>query len=316
MIELNNNYSYDDIVKLRQRFCKDNKIQIKLFVSPFFESRLKLFDAEEEYDNFLKEVDRFNNVEEYFSYYNSVKDEAINYIKSSEAFIKLNEEDFSKLKPKKRYSSGMIYKPSNVGNKYISIDMVKANFSALVTYSLQNGYNFFSSYNYEDFISTFTDMNHIKNSKYIRQVIFGNCNPKRVINYESVLMYSLLDLLFENNLVADSDVVAVLADEIVLNADNVDESKLIEHLEMFSNTDFPVLIKSFQLGKITGSDAYIRKFSDDDYDLKCLNPDEAPFIIRMMNCERYDDYDFIFVYNNKLAKFLDCPKYDITYKKQ
>ena len=210
----------------------------------------------------------------------------------------------------------MIYKPSNVGNKYISIDMVKANFSALVTYSLQNGYNFFSSYNYEDFISTFTDMNHIKNSKYIRQVIFGNCNPKRVINYESVLMYSLLDLLFENNLVADSDVVAVLADEIVLNADNVDESKLIEHLEMFSNTDFPVLIKSFQLGKITGSDAYIRKFSDDDYDLKCLNPDEAPFIIRMMNCERYDDYDFIFVYNNKLAKFLDCPKYDITYKKQ
>ena len=50
---------------------------------------------------------------------------------------------------------------------------------------------------WEEFISKFTENKHIINSKYIRQVILGNCNPKRHITYEKYLMNEVLDILIK-----------------------------------------------------------------------------------------------------------------------
>ena len=77
-----------------------------------------------------------------------------------------------------------IFKPSNDGKLFISIDMRKANFSALKNYD--SGI-FDSVDTWEEFISRYTDNKHIINSKYIRQVILGNCNPKRQVTYENIL---------------------------------------------------------------------------------------------------------------------------------
>ena len=85
--------------KLKERFVKDYKIPIKLFASPYFEDRLQLydkyFDTMSKYKSFISVVEKYNNEEEYFAAYNKVKDDAINYIKSTEAYNRFNSLDMN-----------------------------------------------------------------------------------------------------------------------------------------------------------------------------------------------------------------------------
>ena len=93
----------------------------------------------------------------------------------------------------KNLPSKDIFKSSNDGRVFISIDMRKANFSSLKYYGNCIEKSMFrDTSTWEDFISLFTENKHIVNSKYIRQVILGNCNPKRHITYEKYIMDHVL----------------------------------------------------------------------------------------------------------------------------
>ncbi len=92
--------------------------------------------------------------------------------------------------------------------------MKKANFSALREYRDDI---FGGSDTWEEFISRFTDNKHIINSKYIRQVIMGNLNPKRQTAYEKVLMDKLLTDILHAKIIDKENVAAFLADEIIFD---------------------------------------------------------------------------------------------------
>ena len=306
-----------------KRFCKDENLSIKLFQAPYFCDRLKLFGY---YDKYLEYVEMINkefcgNEQDFLEYYNKTKDRIIDYIKSSEAFTALNSCDMEKFEKKFQFPDKDNYRETYVGHKFISIDMVKANFTALVSFGKLYGFEFFDDYDYTKFVSKFTKNEHIINSKYIRQVVFGNCNPKRQIAYESFLMESLLKLLFSLCMIKEEQVFALRSDEIVLLADDFtdDEIRAIQvFLESHSKKAFPIHFEVYTLGRIVGSQAYIKKFDtkfvDKDFELKCLNPDEAPFIYRYLKNESITDNDMVFEYNGKLAKFLKAPEYTISYE--
>ena len=197
--------------------------------------------------------------------------------------------------------------------------MKKANFTALVHYAKENGLDFFDSYNYDDFISKFTEYSHIRQSKYIRQVIFGNCNPKRQISYETFLMTKLLKKLISACYIRKQDVYAIRSDEIIIKADDLSD-KSINFLRNFileySEENFPLSFEYFRLGKIVNTEAFIKDFDEGKYELKCVNPIEAPFIYRYMNYESFNNSDFLFEYNGKLAKLLEKPDLSISYQKE
>lgn len=293
---------------IRKRFCKDLKLPLKLFSDPYFADRLELFDAADQYSDYTTMLaDMFNtNHQDYLEYYNKVKDKAIDYIKNSEAFKDLNSTDMQKFAKQTNYPDKELYKDYNIGRKFISIDIQKANFSALVHYGLTFNKDFFPSYDYEEFIRQFTKIDHIINSKYIRQVIFGNCNPKRQITYEAFLMDGLLRLLLSMSYINDTDVFALRADEIILYSDQIEQDTVNQIKSMIDKYTVPLHFEQFTLKKIEGSKAFIKRV-DNKYELKCVNPDEAPFIYRFMHNEEYQDSDFIFEYNGNLARFLHGP---------
>ena len=159
--------------ELKKRFCKDTGIPINIYEEPYFTSRLKLFDSTynciKKYNQFIEEINTFKNEQDYFEYYNSVKDNAINAIKESEGYKSFQNEDMNKFAIKNQgYNQKDIYKSFNIEKYFISIDIKKANFSALYAYdkSIFNGAN-----TYEEFISQFTDKKHIIESKYIKQLM-------------------------------------------------------------------------------------------------------------------------------------------------
>lgn len=79
-----------DMIKLRQRFCKDCDIPVNIFDEPYFSDRLKLFDflynSISKWDLFKSELAKYDSAMDYFADYSRIKDEAVETVRSTEGF--------------------------------------------------------------------------------------------------------------------------------------------------------------------------------------------------------------------------------------
>lgn len=316
--------------KIRKRFCKDTGIPIGVFRSPYFESRLdlceSLYGSKSKWERFKEScLENGYNNDSFYQAFTDISNNVIEFIKSKAGYAKFNE-----LQERKEYPpiindpnykprSSNIYKQENDGKIFISIDMSKANFTTLRAYD----YTIFddSRYiTYEEFISKFTNNEYFISSKYIRQVIFGNLNPKRISSYEKYYMSQLLAKLIE---IADYSndkfvIEAFTEDEIVIkpeleNWDNV--INIIKDFESYVtlHTSIDIKVSVFRLSKIDGCEGYIKYYlhrnfeSTGEVDIKCVGNLYIPFVIRAINKEEIKDEDRYFVYEGKLAKLVDVP---------
>lgn len=317
--------------KLRERFCKDYSIPINIFEEPLFSLRISLMGYEEKYNNFIKMIaTKFNNNEQvYFEYYNNLKDRVIQYIKNSETYKALENIDIKEIQPNKRENNNLsqsnIYKENNIGKTFISIDMCKANFSALCIFGKTNNVPLFDNLNYKDFMRQFTDIDYFAESKYIRQVIFENCNPKRQVTYENKIMYDLLNRLLDNKIIDKKNIYSICSDEIIIE---VPQNITGPELQLLINNElqyvpFGSVFKNelFILGKIKGTEAYIKSYKalskqNKNYELKCVNAVEAPFIYKFINDEEITQDDRITKLNARKCLLLDSLEISITYQNE
>lgn len=305
--------------KLKQRFCKDMGLTIQIFKEPYFSERLEMLGYTEKYERFRQLVaEKFeNNEEKYFEYYNSLKDKIIDFIKESEAYKELTFYNRNKHTVTNIRQSD-VYKVPNIGKSFISIDMKKANFSAMVQFGLSHGYDFYDSYDYEKFMRQFTDVEHFIESKYIRQVVFGNCNCKGQVSYEKELMTHVMYRLLEELELSEEAVYSMCSDEIILYAEALagKEEKLHEVLSIYK---FPLKVETFTLSVVTSAEegaevhngniySYIKNLTSGERELKCIDPVNVPFVIKLINGRTVTDSDLVFFHNGRLARFLEAPK--------
>lgn len=293
---------------LKKRFCKDQNLPIKIYSEPIFTERLKLFDAYENYLEFCAMFRvRFHSDEQaYFAYYNDLKDRIIHYIKESEAFQSLNKADMYKEFPihDKGLPKGDTYKDTNIGKSFLSIDMKKANFNALVYYGNEIGKPFAPELtqdidkSWNQFVAMFTDITYFATSKYIRQVVFGNCNPKRVINYETYLMQELLNKIRLETLgayskihVADNDIYSMCSDEIILHAENLKPQDVAWIEKCIKESPFDLKIEKYTIGRIAGTDVFVKIFDNGEMKIKCASSVEAVFAQRIINGIPFQEHD-------------------------
>ncbi len=311
-------------IKLRERFCKDTNIPIKIFIEPYFNNRLELFNpmygAEDKYKEFIKAIDGFKNPQSYFEFYNNVKDNAINSIKETDAFKEFNDCDMNKyaindvnLKNIKRKD---IFKKENDGKTFISIDLAKANFTALrwVDKSIVGNCDM-----YEQFIKQFCGdgFRHLIKSKYIRQVIFGNCNPRRQVTVEKYLMYIIIrDAILKHFDYADIE--CFTSDEVVIKVPSDISMRTYANfydslMEVVVREDIDIHSELFTLHNIENTLYFYKKFivggkGKDNIELKCVDGEMMPFVLRALQEEDVTDEDKVLMHNNMLAKLLDVPE--------
>lgn len=140
-------------------------------------------------------------------------------------------------------TSKNIYNGNSVGGHFISIDLNKANYQAMkyVDPELVNNTD-----TYADFIRSFgfskAMTSYIIDSKYFRQVIFGQSNPKRQITVETHLIYLVWkewERLYGDN--PNFELVSFSNDEFVIKLNH----KVIDLTEMVRIADtFPARSKS------------------------------------------------------------------------
>lgn len=301
-------------VNLKERFCKDCNIPINIFQEPYFMERMKLYDqlygTLDKWNVFIKELERYKTEQDYFEEYNRIKDSAINDIKATEAYQRFNNENMNKYAIKyKDFPSKDIYHPSNIGRRFISIDMRKANFSSLKYYDSNI---FAGTETWEEFMSKYTENKHIINSKYIRQVILGNCNCKRHITYEKYLMETILEMVLPY--ISKDLVVFFSNDEIIIDITDFsgDKEKLEFYLkEVTRKTAIPLKVEVFTLYKIDKINGYYKDFGNNNFELKCTNSLYLPFVIRYFNGEDIAENDKVFYRDGLLAKFIETPEIKI-----
>lgn len=309
--------------KLKERFCKDCNIPLRLFHEPYFTDRLKLYDKYyntlSKWDLFVEELQKYNCEQDYFEEYNRVKDAAINDIKKSDGFQRFNEEDMNKYSAKyTNLPSKDIFKPSNDGKLFISIDMKKANFSVLKHYDSDI---FGKAETWEEFIGKYTSNKHIINSKYIRQVILGNCNPKRQATYEKYIMGQVLEILIDVEKIGYflNEIVFFSNDEIVIDMEEyvnclsnrkITESKIKEYF------DVPFKVELFYLRKINGTNGYykeiIKTLDEREYEFKCLDSYMLPFVLRKFQNQEITESDKVFYHEGMLSKFIEVPEIEVN----
>lgn len=294
-----------DSILLKRRFVKDCNLPITVFDNPYFYERICildiLFDSVDKFDKFCLSLIPFQSEQEYFSHYNEVKDKIIDDIKSKEDF-----ETFQTIPsalipgvPNKRN----LYVEENDSKCFISIDMRKANFSALRHYSkaIFNGCE-----TWEEYVNQFTQNEHIINSKYIRQVVLGACNPKRQIKYEHYLMSIMAKHIMVS--APEYTIYSLGEDEILIElGDNTYNtatfSKLIHGCP--EGIGSLVRIEAFRLHKF--NDGWYKKgLNDSDGlpDFKCVDAEIFHQIVKHYFKEEITQNDLVFYHNGRLARFL------------
>lgn len=344
--------------KLKQTFIKDNGSSIQLYDEPYFSERIDASGLHYAYSRFCDMIETtfHNNEGEFLSYREDLKNRMINYIKSSETFKALNSDDMNtyarrtqKMLPD-NISTGDIYKDCYVGKNFISIDMSKANFTAMVYYGNLKGCPFNAcDYSWKSFMSKFTTNPYFAESKYLRQVVFGNCNPKRQVTFEKYMMADLFDglsLQSPDTQILKTSLTKCNNDELIFAADDKMSNSVIDSLypaitqtlmspkpDCFENnilSFLPIKVGIYKLGKVMGTKAYIKQTIDvsrinvrdnGQYlppaeEVVCANPVESLFIQRFLRNEPIKDSDLAFYSQYGPAKLLIAPEISISYEKQ
>lgn len=210
--------------ELAKRFISDYKLPIPLINEKYFFYHLALY--QEDYNSLEHYVELLDMIGEKYGgdcnkfledYYN-VRDKIITTIVESEAFQKFNIMNMNvfTIKKKPNITSNNIYKQTNIGKFFISIDLKKANFQTLRNIDKNI---VFGADTYEDFIGKFTDLDYIKESKYSRQIIWGKCNPKRHITAEKYFITRIYKKVIEQFPYLSDKCVSLSNDEMIFNVE-------------------------------------------------------------------------------------------------
>lgn len=297
------------IEKLRKRFCKDSGYKINSFDDNYFFYKLANIEGGiESYEKFEDMLMQYDSPESFLDAYDELCNQIIDHIKNKESYQKFNSMDISDYVVKSDIPSKTVFKGDNVGKNLISIDMKKANFSSLRMYDEEI---FDHKDNWQDFLKQFTDNDYIINSKNIRQIIMGNCNPKRQGIYEKYLMN--LFLLKDMQEYFNGDQFIFFGnDEIVIDVTNQDIKEAQNIITNIVNNSYvPCDIETFKLCAILNIDdkieGYYKKHENGIIEFKSIDPVLLPIAQKAIMNEPISEEDLVFDTNFGPVKLINPP---------
>lgn len=210
--------------ELAKRFISDYKLPIPLINEEYFFYHLSLYQEDynslENYFELLDMIDEKygGDCEKFLENYYNVRNKIITTVMDTEAFQKFNTMDMNiyAIKDRPNISSNNIYNNDNIGEFFISIDLKKANFQTLKNIDKDI---VFGADTYEDFIGKFTDLEYVKTSKYTREVIFGQLNPKRHITAEKYFITQIYKKVIEEFPYLADKCVSLSNDEMIFKVE-------------------------------------------------------------------------------------------------
>ena len=293
-------------VKLKKRFVSDIGSKVNIFDEPYFSERLKVFGEYEEWLQFVDLVERLGGEEQFNQELFRIKDNLIDTIKTSSTYNYLQEMNFDFSDNK--YGDVDVYNMNYDGKLLMSIDLRQGNNQAYYHLSQEKGLD----YNYkrfQDLVKKFTNEPYFINSRFIRQVVFGNTNPKRIGNYEKQLMLTYIVPRLEE---LGLNIVSLKNDEVIVELDKADESLLTDP----KLNQLDVHINIYKLHRLLGTHSgFYREmiYSNENIkrDFKGVSAFEMLFVIKKLNNVQVSENDYIIHTEYGLARLLNIPNVEV-----
>ena len=308
--------------KTLRRFIKDFSLPIPITDKKYFKYYMNLYDdnlkIKEKYDLLTDTINKLGSEEQFRESVYSIRDNIIQSVKEKESYINFISSDFTNaynINNLIKYSSRNIYIPAHNNHIFLSLDLEKANFQALKFFNKDIVNN---KDTYEEFISDFTDLDYFKQSKYLRQVIFGNMNPKRQVKIERFIIQMILEYMTTTYLDLLDNIVSVSNDEIVFDLTSLIEDGEIDYLKEFKENkdtiksaikdiyNIDVRIELFKIVQIDENNSFFAKeFINDskNYELKNIPLDFHAQAYKRYHGLSINKYDLSFRYQNQICRF-------------
>lgn len=295
--------------KVLERWSKDYKLPIKIFSEPYFSYFVDLFDSQHNVKQKLELLEYtlscYETDDDFLNDYYKIRDNIIKHLNEKESYKTFINEDFSKYNVNNKYSSNNVFNNSNKDCILISIDLVKANFQVL-KYFYPDIVDYKDTY--KDFLKQFTDLEYMMQSKYLRQVIFGNINPKRQVKLQRYLIEQIINLYDEE---FKSKIISVSNDEIVIKVENNSKFLSFDFTEEIKDKlNIDVDVEIYLLKQIVSFDKkqefYVKEFiNKDGYELMSVPANYYTQVFKYYNDMQINDNDLLFLHEGLIAKFLN-----------
>lgn len=328
-------------VALANHFVKDYKLPILITTSEeTFEYELSLYEKHygsmTKWNKLCDAIDTIwnGNVEQFLTTYASARDKIIDTVQNSAEWENFNSTKYldtikETMKtypiPTAKYTKS-IYNQEATNKRFISIDLVKANFQALKSVKVID-----ESLTYAEFMKMMTDVpflqDYLAESKYIRVATFGKLNPSRTISVERMIMSFACHKVF--SWYKGYDIAYFGSDEVVLTVPEtatdteveVIVGAIAEHLKKVL-PDIEFRVESYTLEgyeffavKPDGHESKLGEFyhrsCDANHKFKGIPLPYHKVLIRLLNGEVPNDSDKEIMYEKCRVRLLD----DIIIKK-
>lgn len=308
--------------KTLKRFVNDFSLPIQVPTNEMIPYYVELYDpvysTKQKWDMFKSVVSKFSTEEEFVDYCYKLTDEVINTIKSTEAYEYFKNCDIDAILPIHNelfeipYKKSInLYKQTNDGKYFISIDLRKANYQALRFFDSDI---VLGSDTYEDMIERFTNEEYFKQSKSIRQIIFGNLDTKRIPHCERFLTEKVLDWVNKTNYPKDK-IIEFTTDELILECQpqvflGTRGCNIIQE-EIYKYSGVNVKVEDFRL-KYIGNDTYIKEHPDNiPPTFKGGSSVYFPQAYKAYMNMPLKEEDLYFMYEKQLAQFKQPMKWEV-----
>lgn len=317
-----NNFIWKD-KDILKRFCKDYSLPINVYDPELIEYYINLYDyilqTKSKYELLKTTLAEFDNDKDAFlSYSHQLSEKIINSVEQTEGynkFITCNMDEYMSIHNEvegiKYVKSVNLYNPDNSGKYFVSIDMRKANFQALWYFDSNI---VFGTNSYDDFISLFTDKAYFKESKEIRQTVFGKLTNGRLQRQERSIMEKVLKFILHYGYPINIPVSAVkvfTTDEIILEGRIEELTPLDLAHEIFVNTGIRTKVEPFKL-EYLGNNAYVKVHNNAPPTFKGCSSVYFPQMYKTYMGLPLQEEDLYFMYEKKLAKFTEPLKWEIN----
>jgi hypothetical protein len=288
---------------LRKRFVKDYRLPIVVMESPYFEYFIQLYDhlaAQEKYNKLVLLVERLGGEEAFFKESKRIIEAMTNYIKGQPKYEQFNSENLDSLTngllKKIQIPDQDIYIPQNDAKFMISVDLQKANFQCLKNYGIIE----FDIY--ADFIGQYSADEYFQDSKQIRQVVFGQVNPKRQQILQRSMIAQAVQQLSEYKLISGTP------DEVIFlfNSSEEMEAAEIRITEILSeNFEWKFHVRGFQLNQIGKQPFYKKEFTDGSFELKNVPAHSYAEVLKYVLGRDISPQDRISIFEGRLVSFMN-----------
>ena len=303
-------------IEMIEFFNKYSKLPIPIN-SPetiqYYLDTLSDFYNTKQYDNFISDVKvlGFNKIKNDIS---KVKNLIIQYINENGEYKKFLTLPKIPSYPENYIGKSSIYNSKNANKNFLSIDIKSANWNCL-----KRNTNSTYSGSWFDFVSNFTSSKFIQESKYFREVVFGDLGSKKIDKFMGEMIYELEQLIGSDLSISQQiKKISCTRDEIIyeiIDLNNFDFDKLTNLVKTI-DLDFSIYrIETFNLVQLKPFDYFVKNIIESNdpksnkvqfkqvpkhfvlqsikfYTNKSINPLDKKFMFENMICSF--DSDLLF----------------------